>query len=86
MTNMIKLRDKRSNFTRSAEYRTSAVIERLRILAHLSNRSRYHYNPEQVAQVFDVIEQEVAAAKARFHYPRTKKHFTLTETEQPDHD
>jgi hypothetical protein len=57
---------KRAAFARLAEKRTNAILDRIRILGHLSNRSAYEYSEEDVRKVFGVIEDELRLTKARF--------------------
>lgn len=57
---------KEENFRRLAERRTNAVLERLRILGNLSNRSAYAYSDEDVRKIFRAIERELRLTRAKF--------------------
>jgi hypothetical protein len=49
---MPKGESKREAFRRLGTRRTNAVLERLRILGHLSNRQLYEYDEEEVSKMF----------------------------------
>jgi hypothetical protein len=57
---------KRAAFARLAENRTNTILDRIRILGHLSNRSAYEYSEEDVRKMFSAIEDELRLTKARF--------------------
>ncbi|GAI18591.1 unnamed protein product, partial [marine sediment metagenome] len=71
------MKDKRANFIRLAEQRTNKVLKALRTLGHCSNTHLYEYDNEQIEAIFERIEQEVAATKAKFE--REGKVFSLRE-------
>lgn len=71
------MKDKRANFIRLAEQRTNKALKAIRMLGHLSNRHLYEYDSEQVEAIFEEIEQEVEATKAKFE--REGKVFSLRE-------
>jgi hypothetical protein len=66
-------RDKRGNFVRLAESRTTSCLEKLRILSNLSNRHLYEYTDEDIQQIFGAIEEEVRVARQRFVTSQRKK-------------
>lgn len=57
---------KNERFRRLAESRGNRLIREIQILSNLSNKKNYAYTPEQVRQLFDPIEDELAKAKAMF--------------------
>lgn len=57
---------KREAFRRLATRRTSAVIERLRILGHCANPWQYEYSEEDVRKIFRAIDAELRAVKTKF--------------------
>ena len=63
---MTSSESKREAFRRLASQRTSAVLDRLRILSHCSNPHLYEYTEEDVKKMFRAIEKEVKAVKAKF--------------------
>ena len=53
-------------FKRLAESRVNAIIDKIRLIGHLSNRSNYSYNEAQVDAIFKAIHKELNAAKTKF--------------------
>ena len=69
-------RDER--FKRLAEQRVNAVLDKLRLLGQLSNRSNYEYTDEQVEAIFKAIQKDVNETKAKFREGRKQRErFTL---------
>ena len=56
----------RERFIEVAESRTNAVLERIRILGHCSNRQLYEYSPDEVYKIFRTIEKELQKTKDKF--------------------
>jgi hypothetical protein len=71
------LSPRRAAFKRLAEKRTNAVLQRIRVLAHCSNRYVYEYGQADVERIFGAIEQELERARARFSGKRETSRFTL---------
>ncbi len=67
---------KREVFKRLATRRTTAVIERIRVLSNCSNPYAYEYTEEDVKKIFAAIEKELKAARAKFQ-PHENRSFTL---------
>lgn len=61
-----KERRKRDAFKKLAEKRTNVVLDKLRILGNLANRSAYKYSDGDVRKMFAAIEEELRNVKARF--------------------
>jgi len=57
---------KQTAFRRLAEKRTNAILDRVRILGNLANRSAYDYTEEDVRKMFLAIEDELRLTKAKF--------------------
>ena len=64
---------KREAFLRLATKRTNAVLEKIRVLSNCSNPYAYDYSDEDVRRVFNAIEQELKAAKAKFTNHRRRE-------------
>lgn len=67
---------KRDAFKRLATKRTTAVIDRVRVLANCSNPYAYEYNEDDVKKIFGAIEKELRAARAKFQQNQARS-FTL---------
>ena len=63
-------------FKRLATYRTNIVLEKLRILGNLSNKTNYDYSDEDVNKIFSAIDSQLRIVKARFAGKR-KREFSL---------
>jgi hypothetical protein len=59
-------RDKRAAFVRLAEKRTTSVLQRIRVLSNLSNKHLYEYSEEDVAAIFEAIDEELRLARMKF--------------------
>lgn len=57
---------KHEKFQRIATNRTNRIIDQLRLLGNCSNRSNYEYTEDEVKRVFNAIEAEMKAQKAKF--------------------
>lgn len=53
-------------FRRLASQRTSAIIDKLRLLGNLSNKSNYEYSEEDLRKIMSAIETQLKITKARF--------------------
>ena len=67
---------KEEKFQRLANLRTNIVLDDLRKLGGLSNKSHYKYSEDEVIRIFDTIDEAVAEAKSRF-LGRTRRDFRL---------
>lgn len=67
---------KREAFTRLAERRTNAALDRIRVIGNLSNPYAYEYNDDDVRAIFAALEQELKSARAKFQSAR-KREFKL---------
>ena len=57
---------KKEKFVRLAENRTNKVLEMIRLIGNLANRSVYDYTDADVEKIFNAIEMETALAKKQF--------------------
>ena len=65
-------------FKRLAEQRVNGVLDKLRLLGQLSNRSNYEYTDLEVQAIFKAIQKDVNETKAKFKEDRKRKErFTL---------
>jgi len=67
---------RKEKFIRLATYRTNLVLEKLRILGNLSNKTNYDYTDEDINKIFAAIDSQLRIAKARFAGKR-KREFKL---------
>lgn len=67
---------RKEKFIRLATYRTNLVLEKLRILGNLSNKTNYDYTDEEVNKIFTAIDSQLRITKARFAGKR-KREFKL---------
>lgn len=61
---------KREAFQRLAESRTTAVLDRIRVLGNCANPYAYEYSEEDVRKIFSTIEKELRATRAKFQNQR----------------
>ena len=57
---------KREAFSRLAERRTNAILDRIRTLCNLSNPYAYSYSDEDIRKIFGAIDQELKATRLKF--------------------
>jgi hypothetical protein len=66
----------RQRFKRLAEKRTKAILDKIRVLSNLSNRTNYEYDEADVNKIFRTLEEELRIARAQFKLPK-KREFKL---------
>ena len=65
-------------FKRLAEKRVNTILDKLRLLGQLSNRSNYEYTDAQVDAIFRAIQMDVNATKSKFREGTNgRKRFSL---------
>ena len=64
---------KHDAFLRLAQKRTRRVLNRIRILSHCANSYAYEYSEEEVRKIFEAIDEELDAAKAKFGTSRKRE-------------
>jgi hypothetical protein len=57
---------KSEKFRELAENRTNAILDKIRVLGNLANKSRYEYTSEEINQVFRALENELKKTKDKF--------------------
>ncbi len=66
-------------FRRLAEQRVNAILDRIRLLGQLANKSNYEYSDAQVEAIFKAIQKDVNAAKSKFREGKKGRgRFTLS--------
>ena len=71
---------KNERFRRLAEARVNKIINMLRLLGNCSHSGNYEYSDEQVSQIFNRLQNELNAARARYYCAKTEKQrFSLSE-------
>lgn len=68
---------KNERFKRLASKRTNEVIEKLRILGNLSNKSSYSYSEADLNKIFRTIDEALKEVKSGFIIKKKKEKFTL---------
>lgn len=66
---------RKMRFKRMATKRTNKVLEQLRILGNLSNKSYYDYGEDEVNKMFRAIDEQWRTVKSRFK--QRKQRFQL---------
>lgn len=64
---------RKAKFKRLAAKRTNDVLERLRILGNLANRSIYEYDEGDIRLIFSAVEEQLKAVKGKFILTRRKR-------------
>ena len=65
--------DRAQRFKRVATYRTNEVLNKLRLIGNLSNKTNYEYSEEEVNKIFSAIETQLKVAKAKFSSKKRKE-------------
>lgn len=63
---------KREKFLRLANSRTNKLLDSIRLLSNLSNKSNYDYTKNDVDKIFSAIDKEIKKAKVEFETKKTK--------------
>lgn len=69
----IKYTNSRERFLEVGESRTNAVLNKIRVLGHCSNKSLYNYTPEEINKIFKTIQDELDHTKAKFRLEESRK-------------
>ena len=64
-------------FKRIAGARTNKILDMLKLLGNCSNTGNYEYSENDVKKIFNAIEAEVKASKAKFIKSTKKNKFEL---------
>lgn len=77
---MSRKESKSDRFRRLIEARVNKAIKMIRLIGNCSKENIYEYSPEQVSQVFDVLQNELNQARLKYLLPgKPKKRFSLSE-------
>ena len=57
---------RQQRFKRIAGARTNKILDMLKLLSNCSNTGNYEYTEYDVKKIFNAIEEQVKASKARF--------------------
>lgn len=68
---------RRQRFKRIAGARTNKILDMLKLLGNCSNTGNYEYSENDVKKIFNAIEAEVKASKAKFIKSTKKSKFEL---------
>ena len=64
-------------FRRLADQRVNVILDRIRLLGQLANKSNYEYTDAQVEAIFKAIQKDINAAKSKFREgTKGRKRFT----------
>lgn len=64
---------KAAKFRELAEHRVSKTLIRIRQLGHLSRRTSYDYEPDQVEKMFKALRDEIAIVESRFNQHKSEQ-------------
>lgn len=70
------MESRNERFKRIATRRTNNILNQVRLLGNLSNKSTYDYSEEEVNKIFSAIESLLKISKVKFHSHK-KKEFKL---------
>ncbi len=68
---------RRQRFKRIAGARTNKILDMLKLLGNCSNTGNYEYSENDVKKIFNAIETEIKASKAKFIKSTKKNKFEL---------
>jgi len=57
---------RKDRFDRLAEKRTNSVLNNLRLLGNLSNKSNYDYSEAEIRKIFSAIDNRLREVKLKF--------------------
>lgn len=69
--------DRKSRFKKLASHRTNQVLDKLRLIGNLSNKSNYEYTDDDVKKIFSAIDKQIRIVRAKFHTSRKRGDFRL---------
>ena len=76
---MSRKESKTDRFRRLIEARVNKAIKMIRLIGNCSKENIYEYSPEQVSQVFEVLQDELNQARLKYLMPgKPKKRFSLS--------
>lgn len=63
---------KSEKFKILSEHRVNLILDKIRILGNLANRSNYEYSQEEVTRMFRVVEKALKETRDKFN-PKGKR-------------
>lgn len=78
MADKPKKRSNRERFVRLAEKRVNNTVKNIQLIGNLSNTNNYTYTQKDVDRIFRTLDQELRAARSRFHPRSSGKATTFT--------
>ena len=63
---------KKTRFKKLANKRVNNVVNQIRVLSNLSNKSYYDYSEQDVKKIFKEIDEQLRIAKNKFTHKRRK--------------
>lgn len=70
------MESKNDRFKRIATRRTNNILNQIRLLGNLSNKSTYDYSEDEVNKIFSAVESQLKIAKVKFQGHK-KREFKL---------
>lgn len=66
------MEDKRKKFKRLAELRVNRIVNDLKLISNLTNKSNYLYTESDINKIFKVIDENLKQTKLSFKTSRKK--------------
>lgn len=70
------MESRNERFKRIATRRTNNILNQIRLLGNLSNKSTYDYSDDEVNKIFSAVESQLKISKVKFQGHK-KKEFKL---------
>lgn len=67
------MENREERFKRLATKRTNNLLNQIRLLGNLSNKSTYAYSEEDISKIFSAIENQLRITKIKFNSTKKKK-------------
>lgn len=67
------MESRNERFKRIANRRTNNILNQIRLLGNLSNKSTYEYSDDEVNKIFSAVEAQLRIAKTLFNRKRKRK-------------
>ncbi len=66
---------KKDKFKKLSENRVNQILDKIRVLSNLANKSNYEYDDKDVNKMFLAIERALKEAKNRFQSNNKKENY-----------
>ena len=66
---------KNEKFRQLSEKRINQILDKIRVLSNLGNKSNYEYDQRDIERMFQVIERALKEAKKRFQSDSKKDNY-----------